>query len=156
MGVDWQLCLRIDDIFAQAIAPLHQSIQVVAGRVHLYPSRMVLWSRRFSEAYCFQLAFLISLLVTPYSVCPHICAVEIGLGGVKDHTVDCCLFAVFEVLDVLLDMARGVDREDIPVTSIVVERIAIHVVRRFLAGKEEYGACLRVGVVGFGYEACQW
>lgn len=94
--------------------------------------------------------------MTPYPICPHICAVEVGFRRVEDHAVNRRLFAVLEVLDVLLDVARGVDREDISVASIVVEWIAIHVVRSFLAGKEEYGACLGVGVVRFGYGACQW
>ena len=64
--------------------------------------------------------------------------------------MDGCLFTVLEVLDVFLDVARGVHGEDIPVAGIVVKGIAVHVVRGLLAGKEKYGAGLGVGVVRFG------
>mgnify|MGYP006877403244 CR=1 FL=1 len=156
VGVNWQLRLRIDDIFTQTIASFHQSIQVVARGVHFHPSRMILWSRRFGEAYCFQSTLLVNLLVAPYPICPHICTVEVGFRGIKDHAMDRRLVAILEVLNILLDVARGIDREDIPVAGIIVEGVAVHIIRRLLAGKEKYGARLRVCIVRFGYETCQW
>lgn len=66
--------------------------------------------------------------------------------------MDGCLVAVLEVLDVFLDVARGVHGEDIPVAGIVVKGIAVHVVRWLFAGEEKYGAGLGVGVVRFGYK----
>lgn len=70
---------------------------------------MILWSWGFSEAYCLYSSFVIYLLVTPHAVRPHVCAVEVGFRGIEDHAMDCSLVAVFEILDVLLDVSRGVD-----------------------------------------------
>jgi hypothetical protein len=43
--------------------------------------------------------------VTPYSVRPHVRAVEVGLGGIEDHAMDRSLLAVLEILDVLFDVS---------------------------------------------------
>lgn len=79
VGVDGQLSLRINHIFAQPISSFHQGIQIVARRMHLYPSGMVLWSWRFGEAYSLNSSFIVYLLVTPHAVRPHVCAVEVCL-----------------------------------------------------------------------------
>lgn len=130
--VDRQLCLRINHILAQSIPALHQRIQVITRRMHLHPSWMILWRRRFCVSHCLQSPLFIDLLVTPYPVRPHVCAVEVGFRGIKDHAVDCGLFAVLVVLYVFLDVAGRVDGEDVAVARIVVEGIAIYGVRWFL------------------------
>ena len=123
--------------------------------MHLYPSWMVFRRRSLSEAYCLQPSFVVYLLVTPDPICPHICAVEIGLRGIENHAVNRGLVAVLEVLDVLLDMAFGIDREDVAVASIVVERVAVYGVWRLLGGKEEDRTRLSVGIICFGCGTCQ-
>jgi hypothetical protein len=123
--------------------------------MHLYPSWMVFRCGCLSKAHRLQSTLFVDLLVTPYPVCPHIRAVEIGLRGIEDHAVNRSLVAVLEVLDILFDVARRVDREDVPVASIVVERVAVYGVRRLLSGEEKDGARLRVGIICFGCEARQ-
>ena len=66
---------------------------------------MVFRRRSLSEAYCFQSTLVVYLLVTPYSVRPHVRAVEVGLGGIEDHAMDRSLLAVLEILDVLFDVS---------------------------------------------------
>jgi hypothetical protein len=70
--------------------------------------------------------------------------------------MDGSLVAVLKVLDVFFDMSRGVDRKDVAVAGIVIERIAVYGVRRLLSGKEEDGACLCVGIICFGYGPSQY
>lgn len=115
--------------------------------MHLYPSRVILGSRRFSKANCFYPSFVVYFLMAPYSVCPHIRAVKIGFGGVEDHAMNRRLVAVFVILNVLLDVTRWVDREDVAVASVVVEWVAVHGIRRLLGGKKENSARLCVGIV---------
>ena len=79
VSVDGQLGLRINHILAQPIASFHQSVQIVARRMHLYPSRMILWSGRLGEAHSLYPSFVVDLLVTPHAVRPHVCAIEVGL-----------------------------------------------------------------------------
>ena len=59
------------------------------------------------------------------------------------------LVAVLEVLDVLLEMAQGVDREDVAVPGIVVEGVTVYGIWGLLRGQEEDGAGFGVGVVRF-------
>ena len=108
-GVNRQLSLRINHVLAEAVSPLHQGVQVVTGWMHFYPSGVVLWRGCFGVADCVQSALVVNLLVAPNSVCPHVCAVEVGFRGVKNHAVDGRLVAVLVVLDVLLDVPGGID-----------------------------------------------
>jgi hypothetical protein len=148
--IDWQLGLRIDHILAQPVPRLHQRIQIISTWVHFDPSGVIFRSRRLSEAHCLQSTFLIDLSVTPYPVCPHVCAVEVGFRRIKYHAVDSGLLAVFKVLDVLFNVTGCVDREDVPVPGVIVKGVAVYGVRWFLSRKEEDGAGLGVGVVCFG------
>lgn len=111
---------------------------------------MVFRRRRFCRAYCFQPACLINLLVTPNSVRPHICTVEVGFRRIEDHSVDCSLVTIFVVLYVLFDVAGGVYGKDVSEACMVVEGVAVDVVGGLLAGEEEYRASLGVGVICSG------
>ena len=153
MGVDGQLGLRINHILAQPVSSFHQGVQIVAGRMHLDPSGMVLWSWRFGEAHRLYPSFIVYLLVTPHSIRPHVCAVEVGLRGVEDHAVDRGLVAVFEVLNVLLDVSRLVDREEVAMAGEVVERVAVYGIRRLFGRQKEDGTRFCVCVVCAGCRA---
>jgi hypothetical protein len=118
--------------------------------MHLDPPWMILRRWCICVTYCLDSAFLIDLLVAPDPVCPHVRTVEVSLAGVKDHAMDCSLVAVFKVLDVLLHFAGRIDREDIAETRVVIERVAVNVVRRLLCRKKEDRASFGVGIVGFG------
>jgi hypothetical protein len=74
-----------------------------------------------------------------------------GLGRVEYHAVNCGLVAVLVVLDVLDEMARVVDGEEIAVAGVVVEGVAVYGVRGLLGREEEDCAGLGRGVVGFGW-----
>jgi hypothetical protein len=148
--VYWQLGLRINDVLAQPVPTFHQSIQIVSAWMHLHPSRMIFGRRRFCVSYCLQSSFVINLLMAPYPVCPHVCAVQVVFAGVKHHAVYGGLVTVLKVLNVLGEVAGRVDRKDIAEACIVVERIAVHGVGWLLCREKEDGAGLGVGVIGFG------
>jgi hypothetical protein len=93
--------------------------------------------------------------MAPNSVRPHVCAVKVGFGWVEDHAVDCGFVAVLEILDILLDVSRGVDGEDVAITSIIIEWVAVYSIRRLFGGKEEDGARFCVGIARFGCAVCQ-
>jgi hypothetical protein len=101
--------------------------------MHLHPPWMVFWRWCLRVSHCLHLS-LLNLLVAPNPVRPHIRAIEVGFIGTENHAVDGRLFAVLVVLDILLDVTGGIDGEDVSVARVVVERVAIHVVRRFLGG----------------------
>jgi hypothetical protein len=93
--------------------------------------------------------------MAPYSVRPHVCTVEVGFIGVEDHAMDGRLFAVLVVLYVLGKVSGRVDGEDVAVTRVVVERIAVHGIGRLLRWEKEDSASLGIGIVGFGYRSRQ-
>lgn len=99
--------------------------------MNVNPSRMVAGGRCIDAADQGESA-VAGLFVCPDLVRPHICRVEIRLGRVKDHSVDGGLFAVFVVLDVLIQLASTVDRKDVAVTRMLVEWVTIDAVRRLL------------------------
>jgi hypothetical protein len=115
---------------------------------------MILGSRCFSEAYRFYSSFVVNLFVTPHSICPHVCAIEVGLRRIEHHAVDCSLVAVLKILDVFLEVAGGVDGEYVTVTGIVVEGVAVYCVWGLLRRKEEDGAGLGVRIICFGCRSC--
>ena len=134
MGIYGKVGLRIDDIFADPVPSLHQGIEVLSRRVHLYPSRVVLLALCLGKANRFKPPLLVNLLVTPDAVCPHVCAVEVRFCGIEDHAVYGRLVAVLVVLDVPLERPVAVDIEDVAVAGIIVERVAVDVVRWFSRG----------------------
>ena len=83
--------------------------------------------------------------MTPQFVGPHVGRVEVRFGRVKDHAVDGRGGRVVVVLDVFFQHAGAVDTEDVAMTGIVVEGVAVDVKGRRLSSEEEYGAGLGVG-----------
>jgi hypothetical protein len=51
---------------------------------------------------------------------------------------------IFVVLDVLLQIPMGVNREDVAVTCVVIEWVSIDSVRRFLCGQNENSPCVSI------------
>lgn len=69
--------------------------------------------------------------------------------------MDGSLVAIFEILDVLLDVSRVVDREEVTIAGEVIERITVYSIRRLFRGKEEDGARFCVSIVRSGCETGQ-
>jgi hypothetical protein len=118
--------------------------------MHLHPSWMIFWCRCFSVAHSLNSTLVIYLLVAPYPVRPHVCAVEIGFGGIEHHAVDGGLVAVLKVLDVFLHATRRIDREDVAIASVVIKGVTIYGVRRLLRRKQENGSSFGIDIVRFG------
>ena len=155
MGIYGEVSLRIDHVFADPVSCFHQSVQILPGRMHLNPSRVVFLALCFCEPNCFQSSLVINLLVTPDAVRPHVGAVEICLGWVEYHSMDCRLVAVFVVLDVFLQRAVAVDAEDVAIAGVVVERVAVDIVRGLAGRKEENGARFGVSFLCFRCDRIQ-
>jgi hypothetical protein len=147
--VDGQLRLWINHILAQSIPCLHQRIQIVPTGMHLHPSRVVFRRRRLRIAHRRQRA-VVSFLVTPNSVRPHVCRVEVGLGKIEDHAVDGGLRAVFVVLNIGFQGAIGVSVEDVAEASVLVKGVAIDAVGWFAGGQDEDSACAGICFLSFG------
>lgn len=69
-------------------------------------------------------------LVTPDLIRPHIGGVEVLLPRVKHHPVDRRLLIQFRILHVLVQASSGVDGEDVQESRMVVEWVAVDIVRR--------------------------
>lgn len=65
--------------------------------------------------------------------------------------MDSSLVAVVVVLNVLLEMPRLVDGEDIAVSCVVVEGITIYIIGRLLRWEEKDGASFGVCIIGSSY-----
>ena len=140
---------RVDHVLADAVAGLHQGIQIIARGVHRDPARVVARVRRVDGTD--QLDFARGkLAVRPQLVGGQIGRVQVGLGGVKHHAVDARVLLVFVVLNVLLERAGGGDREDVAIAGELVEGVGVDGVGRLLGGEQEDGARVGVGVVGTG------
>jgi hypothetical protein len=91
------------------------------------------------------------LLVCPYTIRPHIRRVQIRFGWIEHHAVDGRRQRVFIVLDILGKSAAAVCSEDVSKASMVVEGVAVDIVRWFLSGEKKYGAGLRGSIICFGF-----
>lgn len=78
--------------------------------------------------------------------------VEIGLGGIKDHSVNASVGRILVVLNILFERTLLVYGEDVTVTSVFVERIAVDVVRGLMSSQDEDGAGVGVGAGREGYK----
>jgi len=141
---------RVDRVLRQAVAVLHQRVQVRARGVDGDPARRVARPRRRHAAHRREQARCGILRVRPDAVGPHVCRVQVALGAVEGHAVDCGLGRVGVVLDVRLQRAGRVHREDVAEAGVLVERVAVHVIWRLLSGQKEDGSCAGGGFGGFG------
>jgi hypothetical protein len=69
--------------------------------------------------------------------------------------VDARVGLIRVVLDVLLELARLRDREDVAIAGVLVEGVSIDGVRRLLGREEKDGPGVCVWAVGLGCEAGQ-
>ena len=106
---------------------------------------MIVSRRRLYTTYQFKLAGFLALLVSPDLVCSHVRGVEVGLCQVKDHPMYPGFRLILIILDVCLHPSFLVDREDIAVTSIIIEGITIDIVWWLLGSEDEDRA--RVGIL---------
>lgn len=149
VGVDGHVRGRVDDVLADAVAGLHQGVQVVARGVHGDPARVVTGIGGVDGAD--QLNFTgRKLAVRPQLVGRQVGRVEVGLGRVEHHAVDARVLLVFVVLDVLLELAGVGHGEDVAVAGELVEGVGIDGVGGLLGREKEDGAGVGVGVVGTG------
>lgn len=125
------MSLFINHIFTQPVSSFHQYIQILSAGMDVNPSRMVAGGRCVDAADQGESA-VAGFLVCPDFVRPHVGRVQIRLRRVEDHAVDGGLFAVFVVLDVLVQLASFVNRKDVTVACMLVEWVAIDTIRRLL------------------------
>jgi len=140
---------RVNDILADAVARLHQGVQVVACGVHGDPSRVIAWRWRIDAADQLDLARG-ELAVGPELVGGQVGRVEVALCRVEDHAVDARVGLVGVVLEVGVEGAGGGDGEDVAVAGVLVEGVAVDGVGGLFGGKEEDGAGVGFGVVCLG------
>ena len=84
------------------------------------------------------------LFVSPDFVAPQVCRVKISFCGIEYHAVDSCLGTVLVILDAFLERSFLIHCEDVPETSVVIERVAVHVERWLLCCQDEDCSCVRV------------
>jgi hypothetical protein len=149
--VDGHVRVRVDEVLADAVALLHEGVQVVARGVDGDPARVVAGLRAVDGADEVDGRVVLGAsLVDPELVGAEVGGVQVGLGGVEDHAVDARVGLVFVVLDVLFEGARvGIGGEDGAVAGVVVEGVAVDGVWGFLGGEEEDGAGVCGGKRGF-------
>lgn len=138
----------IDHIDRQAIARLHQRIQILPRGMHLDPAGMIVRRRRLEAIHERDLPRLRVFLVRPDLVGLQICRVQVCFRRVEHHPVDAGVRLVFVVLHVGGQRARFVDREDVPVPGVFVEWVAVDVEGGFVCGEDEDGARVGVGAGG--------
>lgn len=167
------MCAGVQGVGAEAVAAFHEHVEVGAGGGDFDPAGVVAGRGRGDGADEGEVARLHVLgerkasvsehgefggkgdgyfCVTPNLICPHIRRVQVLLGSVKHHSMHSRLLVKRRVLHVLVERAGGADAEDVDEARMVIERIAVHIVRRFCGGEDEDGAGLRVGVVCSGWE----
>ena len=146
MSKDGLVSALVNHVDGQTVARLHQRIQILASMVHLHPARVVARVRSLLAVEQSQLTGLGILLVCPDFVGREIGGVKVSLRGVKDHAVDARLGVIFVVLHILIKLAVLGDREDVTVTSVIVEWIAVDVVGGLVGSQNEDGAGISVGV----------
>ena len=147
--VDGHVRLRVDDVLAQAVAGLHEGIQVLARRMHGYPARVIAMvggiyaaHKLYSAVVAFsgRLDLAHPLAVHPQLVGGQVGRVQVRLCWVKDHAMDARAWVVLVILDVLGKAATGVHTEDVAVAGVLVEGVAVHGVWRLLGRQQEDGA----------------
>lgn len=138
VGVDGEAGGRVDDVFAEAVAGLHEGVEVAAGGVDGDPAGVVAGVRGVDGADELEFGAVGGgLLVDPELVGREVGGVEEGFCGVEHHAVDARVGVVGVVLDVCLEGARGGDGEDVAVGGVLVERVAVDCVGGLLRREEE-------------------
>lgn len=148
--VDGHVCRGVNEVLADPVPRLHQRIEVIPGRMHGDPARMIARVGTFDRADEVQLSRRL-LVVDPELVRLEVGGVEIFLRGVKDHAVDAGIRLVLVVLHIVFKLAGGRDSEDGAVACVVVEGVAVDGVGGFLGGEEEDGAGVGFGRGGLCY-----
>lgn len=139
--------IPVQHIDSQTIAGLHQRIQILPTGVHLHPARMVIGRRGLETVDQAQFPGRV-LAVRPDLVGLQVGRVEKGLGGIEDHAVDARGRFIFVVLHILGQTAIVLDGKHIAIARVLVEGIAIDVVRRLAGGQDEDSASVGVGAGG--------
>ena len=124
----------IDHVDCQPVSGLHQRVQIFSARVNFDPARVVAGVWGLQAVQQLQLAGVCILLVCPDLVGLQVCGVEIGLGGVEDHAVDTGVFVIGVVLDIGLKGTVRLNGEDISISCVFVEWVAIYIVRGLVGG----------------------
>lgn len=145
VGEDRLVGALVDHVDSQTVAGLHQSVQVLAAGVNLNPARVVTRVRSLEAIHQFQLTGLSILFVCPDLVGLQIGGVQVGLGGIEHHAVDTGVGLVLVVLNVDIEGAVGLNGENVSVSSVLIEGVAVDVVGRLVGGEDEDGT--GVGVV---------
>lgn len=106
VGVHGQVGGRVDAVLAQAVAVLHEGVEVLARGVHGHPAGVVALIRTVDTADKLDLGGVGARLpVDPELVGLEVGGVEVRLRGVEDHAVDARVVLVRIVLDVFLEGA---------------------------------------------------
>lgn len=146
MGEDGEVRCRVDDVLAQAVALLHEHVEILARRMHGHPPWMVALVGTVNGTDELQLGRVgPALAVHPDLVRAQVSRVEERLGRIEDHAVYAGAGLVLVVLHIVRQRAGGVDGEDAPVASVVVKGVGVDGVGRPLGGQQEDGAgvCVR-------------
>lgn len=160
MGVDREVSGRVDEILAQAVALLHEGVEVVARWVHGDPAGVIALVGAVDGADKVKLRSgfgtgpgRFTAAMNPELVGAQVGGVQVRLGRVKHHAVDAGIGLVLVVLHVGRQSAGSrVDGEDGAVAGMVVEGVAVDGVGRLLRGEEEDGTGVCVGRLSLGYE----
>lgn len=150
--VDRRVGRRIDDVLAQPVAGLHESVQVLARGVDGDPARVIAGIGGVDGANQLHRAVRV-LAMRPQLVGGQVGRVEIRLGRVKDHAVDARVGLVGVILGVLCQCPRLADGKDVAIASVVVKGVGVDMVGRLARGEEEDGAGICGCVAGFGVAA---
>lgn len=132
MREDWCVPMFVDHVDRKPVARFHQDIQINPIWVYREPPGMVLGRRSVETVDEYELARPAIFLVSPDLITFQVGRIEVGLSRIEDHSVDSRLGAILVVLNVRFHTAALVDRENIAVAGVIVEWIAIYIVRCFL------------------------
>lgn len=142
MGVDRETSGWVDEIFADAVALLHERVEVITRRMHGYPARMVSGVRAVHGTNKLKRRVLFATTaMDPELIGAQVGGVKILLLGVKDHAMDASVRLVGVILNILLKSLCGiVGGEDGAVAGVIIKWVAVNGVRRLVGSQEEDGA----------------
>lgn len=105
--------------------------------MHLNPAGVVTSIGGFETIHQGQFTRLGILDMRPNLVGREICGVQVGLCWVEYHAVDTSVGNIFVILDIAIQRAIGLHGEYVSIAGVVVERVAVNIVRRFVSGEHE-------------------
>lgn len=142
---DGDVAVLVNHIYAEPVTGFHQDVEIVTARVDGDPTGMIVGGGCVDTVDQRQGAGLRVFLVRPDLVGAQVRRVQVCFRRIEDHAMDARVRDQFEILNISVDLSGLVYGKHVAESCVVVERVAVNVVRRLMSSQNKDSSCVGVG-----------